>query len=166
MYQVGTKVVHPIHGLGEVESLEVKEVLGTTISMAGISFQEGRLQVSVNISSPSAMIRPVMSPEEVEEVMDFIRNGVTEVPSRANERHTYHLNAMKTGGPMALAHVVKNTIFYTGKKRISAREVSLMKQARRILACEIAAVTGCNEDEMEQIIDRSSRRKQAELVPA
>lgn len=147
-------------------SLEVMEIMGSTIQMAGISFQEGRLEVRVNVSSPSSMIRPISSEQKVEEIMDFLRNQVTEVPPKANDRHTYHLNRMKTGDVMALAQVVKNTMFYTGKKRISPREVTLMKQARRILAEELACVTGNDADEMEMIIDRTCRRKTAVAIPA
>lgn len=166
MYQIGMKVVHPLHGLGEVESLEEKTILGSTTRFAGISFQDGRLNVMINVSSKNPQVRALVAVEEVEKVMAHLRNNVCEVPPKANDRHTFHLTKLKKGDIYSLCEVVKDTIHISSSKKISPREHSLLKQARGILADELSCVTGCDRDEMEKIIDHTCRVRKVEMAVA
>ena len=166
MYQIGMKVVHPLHGIGEVESVEDKTILGSTTRFAGISFQEGRLNVMINVSSKNPQVRPLVAVEEVEKVMEHLRSNICEVPPKANDRHTFHLNKLKKGDIYSLCEVIKDTIYISGVKKISPREHNLVKQARGILADELSCVTGCDRDEMEKIIDHTCRVQKVELAVA
>ncbi|MCA9793120.1 MAG: hypothetical protein KC910_15030 [Candidatus Eremiobacteraeota bacterium] len=161
MFQVGMKVVHSLHGLGIVEALEEKTILGSVTRMASLSFQDGRLQMMVNVSSSNSLIRPVIDCREVEAVMDTLRRNRTDIPRRANERYPINLAKIKSGNVHQLCEVVKEL---TVVKKITPKEHTMLKQARRILSDELACVTGCDADEMEKIVDHTCRVNAGELV--
>ncbi len=161
MYQVGMKVIHPLHGVGIVEDLEEKTILGTVTRMASLSFQDGRLKMMVNVSSPNPMIRPPVDPQEVEAVMTTLRRTRTDIPRKANDRYPVNLARIKSCDIHQLSDVVKEL---TIVKKITPKEHTMLKQARRVLADELACVTGCDEDEMEKIIDHTCRANVGELA--
>ncbi|MBI3929547.1 MAG: hypothetical protein HY319_28660 [Armatimonadetes bacterium] len=164
IFRAGSKVVHSLHGLGVVESIEEKDILGKLSRFSVISFQEGRLKIMVNVDQGNNMIRPLIDADEVGTVMDHLRQEHNDLPTKTTERYQVNLNKIKSGDIYALAAVVKNLIAVSYDKKLSPKEQQMLKQSRRILAQELAYVTGCDDDEMEQIVDHTCRVGKRELV--
>lgn len=166
MYRVGMKVMHALHGVGDVESMEEKTILGQVTRFAVISFQESRMKIMVNVDQGNGMIRPTIHPDQVEDVMEHLRRNNSQLPSKSTDRYAVNLTKIKSGDIIKLAEVVKDLIVLGKEKRTSPKEQTMLKQARRILAAELACVTGCEEDEMEKIVDHTCRINAPEMAMA
>ena len=163
---VGAKIVHSLHGVGHVESLEDKDILGKSSRFAVISFQEDRLKIMVNIDQRNSMLRPLMSGEEVEAVMAHLSNHTCQtVISKSTQRYNVNMQKIKSGDVNCLAEVVKELSGLLEEKRLTQKEMTMLEQTRKILAAEVSQVTNRSEEESLAWIEQVCSRKR-ELVSA
>jgi CarD family transcriptional regulator len=153
MYQVGTKVIHSLHGLGVVESIEQKTILGSVCSFAMLAFD--RLQIMANIDQKSSMIRPLMSAEEVPGVLEMLKECDTDIPSNYTKRYNMNLEKVKSGQMVKLCEVIKSLTKLAKAKKLGHKDQGMLERARRVLAQELSYVTGNDIDAMEQVLDQT-----------
>ena len=60
MFNIGEKVVYPMHGAGLIETIEEKQILGETRSYYIIRIKHGNMQVMVPATVRSLMVAPLM----------------------------------------------------------------------------------------------------------
>lgn len=155
MYQVGDKVIHSLHGLGTVESVEEKQILGKVSCFSIISFQDGDLKIMQNVAQRNAMLRPPIDEEEVTEVLEYMKNCTETVPS--NNRQKHNVEKIKSGSIYAVCEVVKDLTALSCRKKLTAKQQHTLEQSRRSLIEELSYVTSRNWEEVEQFIDTSCR---------
>ena len=72
MFDIGDKVVYPMHGAGIIEGIEEKEILGEKQSYYILRFPVGDMKVMIPTSNVEQVgIREVISNEEVDKVVAF-----------------------------------------------------------------------------------------------
>lgn len=160
----GSKVVHALHGIGSVETVEEKEILGRVCSFAVISFE--RLKIMVNMDQKNSMVRPLVKPEEVESIMDYLRTCHTELPSYYTKRYNMNLDKLKTGDVFQLCEVVKSLIELSKRKKLGMKDQKMLERARTVLSQELSYVTECDEENMIQVIEHTCGAGAAEAIPA
>ena len=75
MFEVGDKVVYPMHGAGIIESIEEREILGEKQSYYVLKFPVGDMKVMIPTTNVEQIgIREVVSDEEVDKVVEFLSN--------------------------------------------------------------------------------------------
>lgn len=164
MFTVGSKVIHPLHGLGTVEKLEEKTILGQLSRFACISFQNDRLKIMVNLEQKNSMIRPLISEEEIARVMDHLRNCEGNLPTKSSERYNINLKKIKSCDIYQLAEVVRDLTGLSREKKLSPKEQQMLKQSRKMLSVEFGYVTSRDEEEMESVIDATCRNEEEVLA--
>lgn len=167
MFTVGSKVIHPLHGLGTVDSIEEKTILEQVSRFACISFQNDRLKIMVNLGQKNSMIRPLIAAEEIASVLSHLReqDGIS-LPTRSSDRYNINLKRIKSCDIYQLAEVIRDLTGLSKNHKLSPKEQQMLKQARKTLAIEFSYVTGRVEDEMEAEIDEVCRCEERELVMA
>ena len=153
MFRVGSKVIHSLHGLGVVESIEEKAILGNVTRFAIIAFD--RLQIMANIDQRNNMIRPLIDAAQVPEVLEYLKNCDTEQPSNYTKRYNVNLERVKSGDIRQLCEVVKALAKLGRNKKLGHKDQSMLERARKVLAQEIGFVTDCDVDNMEQVIEQT-----------
>ena len=72
MFEIGDKVVYPMHGAGIIEGIEEREILGEKQSYYILRFPVGDMKVMIPIDSVEQVgIREVIPVEEVDKVVSF-----------------------------------------------------------------------------------------------
>ncbi len=145
-----TQVCHPLYGLGKVEKVEEKTVLGERISLAQIVFPHENLKMMVNIDKSTELFRPVIGEDQVPEIFDYLESHEGEVPSRANQRQRVNLEKIKSNDIFQLCEVIKCLAVISSKKKLSFREGEMYERARRVLLEELALVTGRDEESLSE----------------
>lgn len=153
MYEVGSKVVHPLHGVGTVEAMERKQVLGEEVPFLVIGFE--RLRMMVNPARPDPMLRPPIRSEEVPEVMEFLRQAPEEAPDPPGRRHQAYLEKLKSGEVYGLCEVVRSLSDIAQQRKLSLKDQSMLDQSRSALAAELGYVTRRDPEEMRRLIDEA-----------
>ncbi len=166
MFTVGSKVIHPLHGLGTVEKVEEKTILGQVSQFACISFQNDRLKIMVNLEQRNSMIRPLIEADEIVRVMEHLRNCEGNLPTKSSERYNINLRKIKSCDIYQLAEVVRDLTGLSREKKLSPKEQQMLKQSRKMLSVEFGYVTSRDEEEMEAVIDATCRNEDVEVLAA
>lgn len=153
-FVIGQKVMHPLHGIGTVENIEKKNILGKTGDFSEIYFSDERLRLSINLSADNLMIRKLISKEDIPKIFKFIKSCNNKLASRSSERFNINMSKIKSADIFKMAEVYKDLIDLKHTKKLSSKEESMLKQTKKILSCEFSYVGDMTEEEAEKMIEQ------------
>lgn len=112
------------------------------------------------------MIRPLIDADEIERVMEHLRNCEGNLPTKSSERYNINLRKIKSCDIYQLAEVVRDLTGLSREKKLSPKEQQMLKQSRKMLSVEFGYVTSRDEEEMEAVIDATCRNEDVEVLAA
>ena len=108
MYNIGEKIVYPLHGAGVIEAIEEKEVLGETGSYYIMRLAYDNIRVIFPVSSNAAdSVRDVIPEQEADRVIEYFKEFYEEVTNNWNKRYRSNITHIKCGNIFEVAQVVK-----------------------------------------------------------
>lgn len=153
MYNVGDKVVYPMHGAGVIDAIEEKEILGEKQSYY-ILKMPGEVKVMVPIlTAKEHGIRNVIDKAEAEKVINILEQDETEMEKNWNKRYRDNMDKMKSGNIYEIADVVRNLSFKQKEKGLSTGEKKMLHNAKQILVSELVLAEHSTQDEVEELVD-------------
>ncbi len=154
MFNIGDKVVYPMHGAGQVESIEEKEILGDKRKYYILKLPLRNMQVMIPLNNVESMgLRDVISDEEVEQVMAVLNDDESKMPQNWNRRYRANMDKIKSGDVYEVAAVVRNLMLRDKEKGLSTGERKMLNNAKQILVSELVLVNDSDEDSIEQLIN-------------
>ncbi len=147
---VGDKAVHPLHGLGEVISIEHREVGGISGDFYILRILDKGMRVMVpKASAGSSGLRAVMSTKDADAVLDTLRAREVAVDLQPwSRRFRAYTEMMKSGSPHEVAKVLRDMFRLKFDKDLSFGERRLLDQAKSLLMKELAAAKQMTEPEL------------------
>ena len=153
MYNVGDKVVYPMHGAGVIDAIEEKEILGEKQSYY-ILKMPGEVKVMVPIlTAEEHGIRNIIDKAEAEKVINILEQDETEMEKNWNKRYRDNMDKMKSGNIYEIADVVRNLSFKQKEKGLSTGEKKMLHNANQILVSELVLAEHSTQDEVEELVD-------------
>ena len=155
MYNLGDKVVYPMHGAGVIESMESKEVLGETKNYYVLKMPIGEMKLMIPVDNVDSIgLRNIIDQESVDVVIDILKQGAVLNDSNWNKRYRDNLLKMKTGDIFEVAQVVRDLTFRDKEKGLSTGEKKMLVSAKQMIVSEIAL--SINEDGIgvEEFLDK------------
>ena len=123
MFNVGDKVVYPMHGAGVIEAIEEREFLGEKRRYYIMRMPIGDMRVMVPTDATEEVgLRQVMSREDVEQVLAILRSQSTKMSNNWNRRYRANMEKIKSGNAFEVAGVVRNLIQRDKEKGLSSGE--------------------------------------------
>ncbi len=153
MYKVNSKVMHALHGLGTIESVEEKTILDCVSTFAVVAFE--KMQVMVNLDSRNSSIRKPIPAEEVESVMEHLRSCTPELPNNHNQRHKTILELIKSGNVRNLCLVVKGLTLLSEKRTLASRDAKALEQSLRLMSEELGHAVGCEPEALTETLTQA-----------
>lgn len=154
VFNVGDKVVYPMHGAGVIEAVEEREVLGERQKYYILRIPLGDMKVMVPLNSARDIgLRSVISEEDVKKVYEILAGARTKMSSNWNRRYRANLEKMKSGDVFAVAEVVRNLAYRDREKGLSTGERRMLDNAKQILISELVVAQEAEETEVERAID-------------
>ena len=87
MFNVGDKIVYPMHGAGTIDAIEEKDILGEKQNYYIIKMP-GEVKVMVPISKASDIgVRSVIDKAEAGKVLEVLEANETEMSNNWNKRY-------------------------------------------------------------------------------
>ncbi|MGB9867431.1 MAG: CarD family transcriptional regulator [Bacillota bacterium] len=155
MFKVGDKVVYPMHGAGIIQAIEEREVLGEKQSYYIMKLPIGDMQVMIPVkSSEQVGLRPVIAPDEVENVVRVLRSGSSKMSSNWNRRYRANLEKIRSGNIYEVAEVVRNLWLREKEKGLSTGERKMLDSARQILVSELVLAKGIGEKDANEMLEK------------
>ena len=111
MFNVGDKVVYPMHGAGIIQSIEEKNILGAKESYYIIKMP-GEVKVMVPTAKAEEIgVRNIIDEETAGKVFKVLETDSTEMSLNWNKRYRDNMEKMKSGDIYQIADVVRNLSF-------------------------------------------------------
>jgi len=159
VFNVGDRVVYPMHGAGVIRSIEEKEILGSSQSYYIMHLPMGDMKVMIPLASADEVgLREVIDPSEVEKVLEVLRSQKTKMSSNWNRRYRANLEKIRTGNIYEVAEVVRNLAVRDQEKGLSTGERKMLESARGILLSELVLAKGIEESAVEAELDAALER--------
>lgn len=153
MFNIGDRIVFPMHGAGVIESVEEKEVLGERKKYYIMRISTDNMRIMVPIDSIADFgIRAVIDYNEVENVLSVFNKGSSYLEDNWSKRYRCNMEKLKNGDIYGVAQVAGELMAREIKKGLSPGEAKILDGAKRILYSELMLVTGLNFDQIDAII--------------
>lgn len=147
--------MHPAHGVGEVTSIEAREIAGHKKSFYILRILDSGMTVMVPTDGVERLgLRNVISRKDAKKVLDILKKDEIAVTSQPwNRRYREYMEMLKSGSPFEVAKVLRDLSRLRSDKELSFGERRLLEQARNLLVTELALARRCKETRVEQDID-------------
>lgn len=156
MFQVGDKIVHPMHGAGIIDSIVTKKVNGVVRDYYILKLPVGGMLVMIPTENSQEIgVRPVMDPDQADRVIDAIPSIQVDADPNWNRRYRENMVRLKSGNLLEVARVVKSLILRDGVKGLSTGERKMLHSAKQILISEIVLSEIASYEEVERRINRA-----------
>lgn len=158
MFNIGDKVVYPMHGAGIIESIEEREILGDKRKYYILRLPLRNMKVMIPMNNVNSMgLRDIISDKEVEQVIAVLNDDESKMPQNWNRRYRANLDKIKSGDIYEVAGVVRNLMLREREKGLSTGERKMLNNAKQILISELVLVNDDEEDHVEELINESVR---------
>lgn len=155
MYNVGDKIVYPMHGAGVIESIEEREILGKRSSYYVMKIPIGDLKVMIPTNNVSDIgIRDVISISEADRVFISLGSTGNELSVNWNKRYRENMVKIKSGNIFEVADVVRSLMQRDKDRGLSTGERKMLNSAKQILISELVLAKGLNQHEVEDKIQK------------
>ena len=153
-YNIGDKIVYPVHGAGVIESIEDREIMGEKKEYYIMRMPIGDMQVMIPVANAQEIgIRDVIDKEEADKVIKCFKECSTEMDSNWNKRSRENTAKLKSGNIYEVAQVVKSLMFRDKTRGLSTGERKMLNSAKQILVSELVMAKAVKQSEIENIIN-------------
>ena len=155
MFQIGDKVVHPMHGAGVIDSIVQRKVAGHVQEYYQLRLSVGNMVVMVPTDNTGEIgMRPVLSGQRAEELMSAMEGIEVDMTQNWNRRYRENLVRLKSGDLLEVARVVKGLRRRESQRGLSNGERKMLHTARQILISELVLAQSLPYETVETSIDR------------
>ena len=157
MYKVGDRVVYPMHGVGTIESVEKKSVLGHKDEYYIIRLVNNDMKVMIPVKNGDSVgIRHVIAKTQVKKIIDLLKNAASgAIEEDWKLRYELNVNKVKSGNLVEVAEVARD-LYRRGRDReLSTMERKLYESAYNLIIYELAMSRDVNIEEAGNIVSEA-----------
>ena len=162
MFNIGDKVVYPMHGAGIIQDIEEKNILGEKTAYYII-----KMPGEVKVMEPTAKaeeigMRNIIDGETASKVFQVLETDSTEMSLNWNKRYRDNMEKMKSGDIYEVADVVRNLSFKQKERGLSTGEKKMLLNAKQILVSELTLAENAQKEAIEELVDSKIDKSFAE----
>ena len=153
-FQVGDKVIYPNHGLGVVEGIQTKTVLGITCGFYALRMVAGDTTVLVPVDNVADVgVRRAINDNEVERLYTLLGDGKIDNHQNWKGRFKDNSDKMRSGSIYDVVDVLKNLTYLSRSKNLSFREKRMLDRAKFLVISEISEAANVDSSAVETRVD-------------
>jgi len=154
LFNIGDKIVYPMHGAGVIESIEEREILGEKRRYYVLRMPIGEMRVMIPITNVNNMgLRRVIDEDGVTRVLHILQEKDSPMSTNWNRRYRANMEKIKSGNIYELAEVVRNLSLRDKEKGLSTGEKKMLDNARQILISELVLAKDSKEDNIKHLLE-------------
>lgn len=152
MFCIGERICYPMHGIGEIEGIEQRRVLGVNAEYYVLRFDSSRVSAMVPVETAEKIgLRRLISREEGDKVLRYVLSGGAHMEATQSEnwnrRYRENCSRLRSGGIYGIADVFIFLKHKQQEKGLSASEQKMLSLTMRLLSDELLCI-GCSEEEV------------------
>jgi CarD family transcriptional regulator len=157
-FEIGDKVIYPNHGLGVIERIETKTIMGTTCGFYQLRMAN-ETTVFVPVDNVDGVgLRRAITDAEVERLFSLLGDGKIDNHQNWKGRFKDNSDRMRTGSIYDVVEVLKSLTFLSKSKSLSFREKRMLDRAKFLVVSEITEVLGEKTPEVEVKVESALER--------
>lgn len=154
MYNIGEKIVYPMHGAGIIEAIEEKEILGKLQKYYILKIATTHMDIMVPVATADEIgVRPIIDKNDLGSIIEQIKHYNETDELNWNKRYRLNLQKLKTGSIIEVGQVIKSLLIRESFKALSTCEKKMLNNARQIMASEIVLATDRQLEDVELQLD-------------
>ncbi|MCA2013842.1 CarD family transcriptional regulator [Pararhodobacter sp. CCB-MM2] len=139
-------VVYPAHGVGQIVSIEEREIAGMQLELFVISFEKDKMTLRVPTDKATAVgMRSLSTPDVVSKALQTLKGKARVKRAMWSRRAQEYEQKINSGDLLAIAEVVRDLHRTDDQREQSYSERQLYEAALERLTREVAAVSGIDE---------------------
>jgi len=158
-FEIGDKVIYPNHGLGVIERIEEKTILGTTCGFYSLRMATSDTTVLVPVDNVDDVgLRHAIGDHEVKKLFTLLGNGKIENHQNWKGRFKDNSDKMRTGSLYDVVDVLKSLNHLSQSKNLSFREKRMLDRAKFLVISEISEVLSDSVETVEGRVEKALER--------
>ena len=158
-FEIGDKVIYPNHGLGVIERIEKKTILGTTCGFYSLRMATSDTTVLVPVDNVDDVgLRRAIAEHEVKKLFTLLGNGKIENHQNWKGRFKDNSDKMRTGSLYDVVDVLKSLNHLSQSKNLSFREKRMLDRAKFLVVSEISEVLSESVENIEDRVEKALER--------
>ena len=154
MFQVGDKIVHPMHGAGVIDSIVTKKVNGVVRDYYILKLPVGGMLVMIPTSNSEEIgVRPVVDKDEADRLIASMPDIEVDMTQNWNRRYRENMMRIKSGDLPEVAKVVKGLMLRDVDRGLSTGERKMLHSAKQILISELVLSQNTSYEDVEARIN-------------
>lgn len=138
MFQVGDKVVHPMHGAGVIDSIVDEKIGGAVQTYYVFRMSAGGLVLKIPVANSQVIgLRAVVDAAAADAVIAALGSLEIEVTTNWNKRYRENLERLKSGDLYEVARVIKCLMSRDAQRGLSNGERKMLHSAKQIFISEM-----------------------------
>ncbi len=151
MFNVGDRIVYPMHGAGFIEGIVQQQVGGQLRDYFDIRIHGGNIRLKLPVQSVNVVhLRAVMSAGEAQEILGYFDGLEIDQSAPWGKRYKENLEHLKTGDPREVVGVVKALMLRDKAVGLSTGDRQVMVMARNILCSELSLALDTEIDVLQK----------------
>src|SRR3990170_8455519 len=157
MFKKGEKVMYPAHGIGVIDEIEQKTIVGNKRLFYVIKILENGVTVMTPVDNVDKVgLRGLADKKEINKALKILRKEVSlSLNENWNRRQKGYFNKIKTGSLFEVAEVYRDLCLLETEKGLSFGERKMLEDARNLIICEIAEAKGIKLEKAERLVKKS-----------
>jgi CarD family transcriptional regulator len=151
MLKIGELVVYPAHGVGVIEAIESKEILGNKQDFYILKILDSNMTIMIPTNNVKMVgLREVIDTDDIPKIYSILRKRNIVVESQPwNRRYRGYMEKIKTGSAFEIAEVVRDLFILKSDKGLSFGERKVLDTARNLLVKELSIAKEIEEEKIE-----------------
>ena len=154
MFKVGDLAVYPAQGVGIIEGVVSKAVMGKEQRFYVIKILSNKARIMIPKNGTNSVgLMCVISKDEIPAIYRILREKNVSVEKQTwNKRYKEYWEKIKTGSVYEIARVLRDLVTLKCDKDLSFGERKMMDTAMSLLIKEISIAQCCEETKVEKEI--------------
>ncbi|GAB4257891.1 MAG: CarD family transcriptional regulator [Deferrisomatales bacterium] len=144
MFRVGDTAVYPAHGVGRIDAIETREIMGNPMEVYVMKILDREMTIIIPVQKCRDVgLRQVMDQAQVDQVFRVLKQRKRVSDNQTwNRRFREYSEKIRTGSAVEIAKVLRDLYLLRTGKNLSYGEKRMLNTAMDLLSQEIAAAQG------------------------
>lgn len=155
MFQIGDKVVHPLHGAGVITDMVERTIDGARATYYALTLPLDETQLFIPIDACDKLgIRPVCSRAQAEAFVRGLDGVMCGADKGWNQRYRENMLHLRSGDLGEVAQVIKSLSARDRERGLSTGEKKMLASARQILESELAYALDSSPQQIAALVEQ------------
>lgn len=155
-FKVGDNIVYPMHGVGRIEAIEKKVILGKRSEYYIITILNSGMKVMIPLKNAEQIgIRNIIPKRDVKKVLAVLTKNEISSVDDWKERYQNNIDKVKSGSIYEVSEVARDLYRRGREKELSIMERKLYENAYQLVTHEVALSKNIDLEEAGNLVSEA-----------